>query len=178
MNYMTRNTSLSVSYDYGNTDKCHPIVSGNRNKQIWAKLNRDIVWESTNSHWKTPFPGQHCTKDKTVWNPICISVLTRISVTVFSKSLPLTFQNIPLITMLFFLPYCSKLLLHDTNATIWSSNWLHRTLKRSFFSWNLLMATSFIFTIWALSLFLNSVIEFNSISNTNTKLISLVLKKF
>ena len=29
-----------------NTDKCHLLVSGNKNGQMWAKLDRDIVWES------------------------------------------------------------------------------------------------------------------------------------
>ena len=35
MNYMKRNT-----------DKCHLLVSGNKKGQMWAKLDRDIVWES------------------------------------------------------------------------------------------------------------------------------------
>ena len=29
-----------------NTNKCHLLLSGNKNEQIWAKLDRDIVWES------------------------------------------------------------------------------------------------------------------------------------
>ena len=29
-----------------NTDKCHFLVSGNKNGQMWAKLDRDIVQES------------------------------------------------------------------------------------------------------------------------------------
>ena len=29
-----------------NTDKCHFLISGNKNEQIWGKLDRDIVWES------------------------------------------------------------------------------------------------------------------------------------
>ena len=31
-----------------NTDKCNLLVSGNKNGRIWAKLDRDIVWESNN----------------------------------------------------------------------------------------------------------------------------------
>ena len=31
-----------------NTDKCHLLVSGNKNWQMWAKLDRDKVWESNN----------------------------------------------------------------------------------------------------------------------------------
>ena len=29
-----------------NTDKCHLLISGNKNEQMWAKLDRDIFWES------------------------------------------------------------------------------------------------------------------------------------
>ena len=29
-----------------NTDKCNLLISGNKNEQMWTKLNRDIVWES------------------------------------------------------------------------------------------------------------------------------------
>ena len=29
-----------------NTDKCHLLMSGNKNKQMWAKLDRDLIWES------------------------------------------------------------------------------------------------------------------------------------
>ena len=28
------------------TDKCHLLISGNKNEQMWKKLDRDIVWES------------------------------------------------------------------------------------------------------------------------------------
>ena len=35
MNYMKRNT-----------DKCHLLISGNKNEQMWAKLDRDIILES------------------------------------------------------------------------------------------------------------------------------------
>ena len=34
-----------------NTDKCDLLLSGNKNEQIWAKLDRDIVWESTMSNF-------------------------------------------------------------------------------------------------------------------------------
>ena len=29
-----------------NTDKCHLLRLGNKNEHMWAKLDRDIVWES------------------------------------------------------------------------------------------------------------------------------------
>ena len=28
------------------TDKCHLLISGNKNEYMWAKLDGDIVWES------------------------------------------------------------------------------------------------------------------------------------
>ena len=31
-----------------NTDKCNLLTSGNKNEQMWTKLDRDIVWESNN----------------------------------------------------------------------------------------------------------------------------------
>ena len=30
-----------------NTDKCDLLISGNKNEQMWAKLDRNIVWESS-----------------------------------------------------------------------------------------------------------------------------------
>ena len=35
-----------MNYMKLNTDKCHFLISGNKNEQIWGKLDRDIVWES------------------------------------------------------------------------------------------------------------------------------------
>ena len=29
-----------------NTDKCHLLISVNKNEYMWAKLDEDIVWES------------------------------------------------------------------------------------------------------------------------------------
>ena len=29
-----------------NTDKSHLLMSGNKNEQMWSKLDKDIVWES------------------------------------------------------------------------------------------------------------------------------------
>ena len=37
-----------MNYMKLNTDKCHLLVSGNKNGQMWAKLDRDIVLESNN----------------------------------------------------------------------------------------------------------------------------------
>ena len=37
---------FEMNYMKLNTDKCHLLISGNKNEQMWAKLDRDIVWES------------------------------------------------------------------------------------------------------------------------------------
>ena len=37
---------FEMKYMKLNTDKCHLLVSGNKNGQMWAKLDIDIVWES------------------------------------------------------------------------------------------------------------------------------------
>ena len=29
-----------------NTDKCHLLISGNKNEYMWEKLDQGIVWES------------------------------------------------------------------------------------------------------------------------------------
>ena len=31
-----------MNYMKLNTDKCHLLISGNKNEQMWAKLDRDI----------------------------------------------------------------------------------------------------------------------------------------
>ena len=36
---------FAMNYMKLNTDKCHLLVSRNKNRQIWAKLDRDIDWE-------------------------------------------------------------------------------------------------------------------------------------
>ena len=37
---------FEVNYMKLNADKCHLLISGNKNEQMWAKLDRNIVWES------------------------------------------------------------------------------------------------------------------------------------
>ena len=36
---------LEMSYMKLNTDKCHLLISANKNEYMWAKLDKDIVWE-------------------------------------------------------------------------------------------------------------------------------------
>ena len=37
-----------MNYMKLNTNKCHLLVSGNKNVALWAKLDKDRVWESNN----------------------------------------------------------------------------------------------------------------------------------
>ena len=37
---------FEMNYIKLNTDKSHLLISGNKNEQMWAKLDGDIVWES------------------------------------------------------------------------------------------------------------------------------------
>ena len=37
-----------MNYMKLNTDKCHLLIPGNKNEQMRAKFDRDIVWESNN----------------------------------------------------------------------------------------------------------------------------------
>ena len=38
-----------MCYMKTNTDKCHFIISGNKSEQMWAKLDKDIVWQSNDA---------------------------------------------------------------------------------------------------------------------------------
>ena len=37
---------FEMNYMKFNTDKCHVLISRNKNKQMWTKLDKNIVWES------------------------------------------------------------------------------------------------------------------------------------
>ena len=37
---------FEMNYIKLNTNKCHLLVLGNKNGQMWAKIDRDIVWEN------------------------------------------------------------------------------------------------------------------------------------
>ena len=36
---------FELNYMKLNTDKCHLLISGNRNEYMWVKLDEDIVWK-------------------------------------------------------------------------------------------------------------------------------------
>ena len=68
----------------------------------------------------------------------------RISVTDSSNLVTSTLSGMPLITILFLLPYCSRLLVEYSNSTSLYSNLLRLSLKITFSSCNLLIITSYI----------------------------------
>ena len=37
---------FEINYMKRNTDKCHLLISANKNEYMWAKLDEDIFWES------------------------------------------------------------------------------------------------------------------------------------
>ena len=67
-----------------NTNKCRLLISSNKNKQMWAKLDRDIVWESKDIKLLEITLDNNLKFDKHVSN-ICskanrkLSTLTRVS---------------------------------------------------------------------------------------------------
>ena len=67
-----------------NTDKCHLLISGNKNEQMWAKLDRDIFWESNDVKLLGITLDNNLKFDKHVSN-ICskanrkLSALTRVA---------------------------------------------------------------------------------------------------
>ena len=73
-----------MNYMKLNTDKYHHLISGNKNEQMWAKLDRDIVWESNDVKPLGITLNNNLKFDKHVSN-ICskanrkVSVLTRVA---------------------------------------------------------------------------------------------------
>ena len=51
-----------------NTDKCHLLISGNKNEQLWAKLDRVIAWESNDVKLLGIALGKNLKCDKHVSN--------------------------------------------------------------------------------------------------------------
>ena len=67
-----------------NTDKCHLLISGNKNEYMWAKLDEDIVWGSNDVELLGVTIDNNLRFDKHVSN-ICLkanrklSALTRVA---------------------------------------------------------------------------------------------------
>ena len=62
-----------------NTDKCHLLISGNKNEQTRAKLDRDIAWESNDVNLLGTALGNNLKFDKHVSN-ICSKANRKLSV--------------------------------------------------------------------------------------------------
>ena len=66
------------------TDKCHLLISDNKNEQMWGKLDRDIVWEKSDVKLLWITLDNNLKFDKHVSN-ICstanrkLSALTRVA---------------------------------------------------------------------------------------------------
>ena len=75
---------FETNYMKLNTDKCHLLISGNKNEQMWAKLDRDIFWESNDVKLLGITLDNNLKFDKHVSN-ICskanrkLSALTRVA---------------------------------------------------------------------------------------------------
>ena len=73
-----------MNYMKLNIDKCHLLKSGNKNEQMWAKLDRDIVWENNDVKLLGITLDNNLKFDKHVSN-ICtkanrkLSALTRVA---------------------------------------------------------------------------------------------------
>ena len=75
--------SFEMNYMKLNTDKCHRLISGNKNEYMWAKLDEDMVWESNDVELFGVSIDNNLRFDKHVSN-ICLktngklSALTRV----------------------------------------------------------------------------------------------------
>ena len=92
-----------------------------------------------------------------------LAILTLMSVTISvtdsSNWLLSTLSGMPLIIILFFLPYCSRLLVEHSNSTSFCCNLLDLSLKIIFSSCKPLIIKSFRLLISSLSSFLTELIE-------------------
>ena len=75
---------FEMNYMKLNTDKCYPMISGNKNEYMWAKMDEDIVWESNDVTLLGVTIDKNLRFDKHVSN-ICLkanrklSALTRVA---------------------------------------------------------------------------------------------------
>ena len=79
---------FEMNYMKLNTDKCHLLISENKNEQMWAKLDRDIFWESNDVKLLRIILDNNLKFDKHVSN-ICSKVNRKLSaLTRVAKFLP------------------------------------------------------------------------------------------
>ena len=85
---------FEINYMKRNTDKCHLLISANKNEYMWAKLDEDIFWESND----VVTIDNNLRLDKHVSN-ICLkanrklSALTRVAKFVPFKKRPILFKT-------------------------------------------------------------------------------------
>ena len=105
---------FEMNYMKLSTDKCHLLISGNKNEQMWEKLDRDIVWESNDVKLLGITLDNNLKVDKHVSN-ICskanrkLSALTRVAKflpfkkrrILFKAFIELQFKYCPLVWIIF-----------------------------------------------------------------------------
>ena len=69
---------FEMNYMKLNTDKCHLLISGNKNEYMWAKLDEDIVWESNDVELLGVTIDNNLRFDKHVSN-ICLKANRKLS---------------------------------------------------------------------------------------------------
>ena len=69
---------FEMNYKKLNTDKCHLLISGNKNEYIWAKLDEDIVWESNDVEFLRVTIDNNLRFDKHISN-ICLKANRKFS---------------------------------------------------------------------------------------------------
>ena len=83
-----------MNYMKLNTDKCHLLISGNKNEYMWAKLDQDIVWESNDVELLGVTIDNYLRFDKHVPN-ICLKANRKLSAsTRVAKFLPFNKRRI------------------------------------------------------------------------------------
>ena len=88
-----------MNYMKPNTDKCHLLISGNKNEYMLAKLNQDIVWESNDAKLLGVTIDNNLRFDKHVSNIFLkvnrkLSALTRVAKFVLIKKRRVLFKAI------------------------------------------------------------------------------------
>ena len=69
---------FEMKYMKLNTDKCHLLISGNKNEYIWAKLDEDTVWESNDVELLGVSIDNNIRFDKHISN-ICLKANRKLS---------------------------------------------------------------------------------------------------
>ena len=90
---------FEMNYMKPNTDKCHLLISGNKNEYMLAKLDQDIVWESNDAKLLGVTIDNNLRFDKHVSNIFLkvnrkLSALTRVAKFILIKKRRVLFKAI------------------------------------------------------------------------------------